>query len=180
MTAALAHRAPARLPHVPRPSRDDLLDLLADAREELRDGDEAIVLALLAVRLVAKHSAAPVLGNPRAEARVLGALLIGRATLADVADLDPGAFVLREHRYAFAVVTAILECCPVPPPGQPHRARVTSLAVRVLKRLPGGTVALGEPEPRWREMLEALPWPATCPVDAIARVRELARERRGL
>jgi hypothetical protein len=174
--AALSLRFPRPRPERYQPTRAELVDELTYAHAHAAGSVYALGLTMAVIRDLATRAAPH---NASAEARVLGALLLGRATLADVADLVPEDFYAPGHRELFAVIVAALECGPALPAGQPTRALLTRRVRRVMRRLPGGTVAPGEPDPPWVAALDALPWPATCPRAEIVRVRELGRQRRG-
>lgn len=152
--------------------RDDpayLRALLHDAREALWDADRSIALLLCALRVLARR-AAPRPADIEAERRILGALLLGRATPADVAELGPEDFEGPGHVALFAVIVAALELAPGACPSPALRHLLLGRVRAVVSRLPGSKAAL--------EALERLPWPADCPTEAIAVVGALGRWRR--
>lgn len=168
-----------------RASREELLDLLYLAREEIADADAALAMALASVHYLCSLRAPPRPADHRAERRVLGAMLLGRATLSDVRELEPGDFDGPGHAALFAVLSALSEIAAAPPPavlGLPRLARATGGAARaereryaraVLTTWPGGAVdALAA--------LDDIPWPAGCPRREIAKVIDRAEQRRGL
>ncbi len=160
------------------PTRDELLDLLAESREWTR------TLELVAVGIVVERQEA----RPHdavAERRILGAMLLGRATLEDLADVEPGDFYIGAHADLYRALRYVLTAegrvgvrlRPSERRGDPRclagaRARVRRRATwEAARHLP-------DPVAAWAA-LETLPWPGACPVDAIATVRALGRWRRG-
>lgn len=155
-----------------RPLREDEVSAYAalrEAREALRDADEAVWFACFVVSvLVRQRQEEP--HDAAAERRVLGAMLLGRATAEDVTGLCASDFIAPGHRELFAVLSAAAEVWPLPP-GQPRRAALVPRVRRVLRMLPGGGA---------EARAVSLPWPAKCPREEIATVRGLARWRRVL
>jgi hypothetical protein len=143
--------------------------LLRDAREDLRDADRSSALLLCAIRVLVRR-AAPRPADIAAERRVLGALLLGRATPADVTSLEAGDFEGRGHPMLFAVIVTALELASRAAPGWALRHLLTPRVRAVLKLFQGSEAAL--------DALDHLPWPGTCPREAIAVVGALARWRR--
>ncbi len=181
MTAALAHQGPFRSHQAPpRWSREELLELLAEVREELIDADHGLCLALLTIKLLCQRGCTPPdPSDERAERRILGALLVGRATPADVAGVEVGDFhgpcFLRQHLFVAALVVG--EHLRAMPPGWGRRKRAEALVRRLMRSVP---LLRRRPCPEVADELAALPWPAACPVEEIATVRALGRWRRGL
>ncbi len=141
---------------------------LREAREALRDADEAIWFACFIVSvLVRQRQEQP--HDAAVERRVLGGMLLGRATAEDVAGLCAGDFCAPGHAELFAVILVASEVWPLPP-WQPRRAALTPRVRRVLRMLPGG----GD-----EARAVSLPWSAECPREEIATVRGFARWRRG-
>src|SRR5262249_10247077 len=101
-----------------------------------------------------------------AERRILGALLLGRATVADVAELTAADFDGPGHSMLFAVIVSALELTPDAVPGPALRRLLLRRARAVLRRFPDSEAASAA--------LDNLPWPAACPRKAIAVVKALA------
>jgi len=152
------------------PTREEILDALEDAREAIRERDCAILALCLMRARPQPHDAA-------AERRVLGAMVVGRATLEDIAGLESADFnderlfvavreqLVAERRRPLRVRPSARRC-----PALAARARVDLRRRCIEGRLSGDTHAA--------EILYSLPWPAGCPRDAIATVRGLGLWRR--
>lgn len=177
-----ADTAATRLPRRDRPTYQDLLDLLADARADLLDADEAIWLSCFAVHVLAQRAGVP----PRdieAERRVLGAMTNGSATLRDVAGLELGDFLGDGHQALFAALLDALRGeqairVRVRPSARRDPAERNAEAARVRRRCIENALAYADDFAAWCALAK-LPRPAACPRRDIVRVEELGRWRRG-
>lgn len=159
-----------------RPTYEELLDLLAEAR------DHARILELVAVGIVVERRDA----RPRdeeAERRVLGAMVNGRATLRDVTGLEDGDFLGAGHARLFAALLDALRAeqalgVRVRPSTRRDPAERFYEAARVRHRRVGNALAYADDFAAWCA-LAGLPRPAACPRRDIVRVEELGRWRRG-
>lgn len=142
-------------------------DLAACVRDELADADEAVLLGCFAVHVLCRREAEQP-HDAAAERRVLGAMLLGRATMADVDGLETSDFYAPGHAILFAAIWAAAQGCSLPL-GPRRRAVLEPVVAWVAARLPGGEEAARV----------VLPWPAACPREEIATVRALGRWRRG-
>jgi hypothetical protein len=153
-----------------------LRGLLAEAQETLVEQAACMDYLVFVIHLVnALDRSLEVPDQVVAERRILGALLAGHAGLADVADLRAGHFDGAGHRELFALITTTLEVLEerqqLAELGGPRRHQVAGFVRRLLA--PGDK---GRPA---RMALRRLPWPGSCPRDAIALVGALGRWRRG-
>jgi hypothetical protein len=159
MTAALVTERRPPVQARQRPSYGDLLDLLAEQDEALARAEAAVLLLALY-----RRDQRPV--DLVAERAVLGAMLYGYATAADVAGLDAHAFDGPGHSVIFSALAATLETAPAI-----SRGRRWALAHRVLGMWPGDAR-----EAAWR--LDLLPCREGSVADEIATVRALGAWRR--
>lgn len=169
--------------HAPRldqePShREDpryLRGLLGDARAELVDADRALVLLAYALGYVlAKQCNVP--HDVVAERRVLGALLLGRAHLRDVAGVRL-VDVAPELRRGAAYLLALLELEAAP--GE-HRAAVRRIPRRGVERREHLVDLVELVDVEAADALAVLPWPGATPSEELRVVRDAARRRRAL
>lgn len=143
-----------------RPTRDEALEALAEAREAIWEREATIAgLAMLAIQQREPPH------DLRAERRVLGALLYGHATLEDVAAIEPADWYVTGHRELAAVLVELWTLAPGSRP-----AKQWERAHRVLARLRGGQEAA--------LALDLLVDRPGCPRDEIVTVRALGRWRR--
>ena len=156
-----------------------LRGLLHEAREELRDAEEAMVYAVVATQLVcAARVVVPC--DEEAERRVLGAMVLGRVTRRDVEGLECGDFTGEGHAALFAAISELARLERLlgrrarPSARRDPRALAAELArlrrERVRRWLDGDDAAL--------RALDGLPWPAASPRAEIATVRALSALRR--
>lgn len=183
MTAALATVQRAPTPQR-RPTYGDLLaerawllDLLAEQREW------ADTVMLVAVG-VAMTNRPPPLSNVEAERRVLGALANGRATLRDVADLEPADLLAEGHAALFAALLTQLRSeaslgVHVRPSARRRSAETARHEAAAVRRRAVGNALVRGGDFAALAALDALPRPAACPLRDIVRVEECARARRG-
>lgn len=164
-----------------RPTRAEALDLLVDAREELRDADEAIALTLASLRALADaRRLVPFEADD--ERRVLGALVLGRATHADLDGIEPADFYAEGHATLYVAILEALRHeealgVRVRPSMRRDPAKRAYEAAR-LRREHVRTILLCFADSAAAVCaLETLPWPATCPREEIATVRALGRWR---
>lgn len=148
--------------------------LLGEARAELVQARAALAGLAVITRSVARRPyQRPLVADVHAERRILGALLVGRASLRAVVELRCADFAGPGLGCLFAVITSALELAGVPKPGPLHRRHLRWLVGQVLVResFPEARRAAAE--------LEQLPWPRSCPRDEIALVATLGRWRNG-
>lgn len=176
MTVLATTQRPSRAPSSQRPSYEDLLDYLADAREWIR----TLELVAVGVAIEARH---PRPCDVRAERRVLGAMVVGRATLRDVAGLERGDFCGDGHAELFAALLRQLRQeqrlgVHVRPSARRDPAMRAYVTAEVRRRAVGNLL-VGEGAFVAASVLDGLPWPAASPQRDVVRVEELGRWRRG-
>jgi len=155
-----------------QPSREDLLETLADAREAIRERDIAILMLCL-------MRARPCPRDVAAERRVLGALVCGRATLEDVLGLEASDFAEYELFVAIRAQLVAERRRPlVPRPAARRDAARRAHETVLLRRRCVEERLVARVHARTVEALYSLPWPAGCPRDEIAVVGGLGRWRR--
>ncbi len=195
MTAA----APLAIARSPRPESDPrrLRDLLADAAVELAEHRAALAGALDVIAALTLLSRQRPAGHA-AERRILGALLVGRASLRDVARLRCGDFDGPGHASLFALLAGILETysdrqiseratmyldAGEPSPalrasaakalGWARRTYLVAFLEALAARFPDTCTELA------LDAIGSLPWPKGCPRDEIVTVSVLGAWSRG-
>ena len=184
MTAAAPSYARPSRSRPAAPPREDaarLRELLGEARALDRAQSEALtVMAFLLHWALATVRPVVVVDLVIGERRLLGALLAGHATLADVDELRASYFEGNGHGLLFACISALLEVAreqgfDLPPPGWARRKRMEGL----LRKL------LADPEHEPAEAraalraLAGLPWPASCPRSVVRLLAALGEWRKG-